>query len=153
MSRIVPKPIRGTISVVMTNPLVLTRVRYSRLMIRPILRTCRPIYEYFVQGRLNQFESRDADLGLHDCFQNFLGVGAGFEFGLNAVAELRDAQNCGMTEERVAARVINVERVLAVGLLDSAEISIENVFAVVDQADGIAHALDLFHAVRGKDDG
>src|SRR5271154_2415006 len=128
MSRIVPKPIMGTMSVVMTNPLVLTRVRYSRLMIRPILRTCRPINEYFIQGRLNQFESRDSDIRLHDGFQNFLGVGAGFQFGLNAIAELRDAQNCGMAEERVTASVIDVECVLAVGLLDGAEIPVENVF-------------------------
>ena len=53
---------RGSPTVLSTNPLVRTRVRYSRLMTSQILRMrLRYLFdENIVQGRLNQFEARQA---------------------------------------------------------------------------------------------
>src|SRR5580658_6609851 len=72
------KPITGTRIVPTMKPLVLTRVKYSRLTMSPSLRTGSPIDKDFVEGRLEKLEPRDADVRLHGCLQDFLRIGAGF---------------------------------------------------------------------------
>src|SRR5580693_9916149 len=117
-SKIEPTPISGTITVPIMNPLVRTRVRYSRLIISRILRMRRPINENFAQRGLQKLEARDACVRIHRGFQNFLRIGAGLQLGFDA-----SDQPCGLAyrrviQESVAAGEFHVQRVLAVGLLD-----------------------------------
>src|ERR1700740_3037494 len=153
ISKIEPTPISGTITVPIMNPLVRTRVRYSRLMISRILRMRRPINENFAQRRLQEFEARDARVRLHRSFQNFLRIGAGLQFGFDAGDQPRGFADCRVIQERITSAEFHVQRVLAVGLFDGAQIAVKHVAALVNQADGIAEALHLLHAMRGKNYG
>src|ERR1700693_1787425 len=146
------RPISGTRIVPMMKPLVFTRVKYSRLTMRRSLRTSGPIDKDFVQRWLEKFEANDAGVRLQSSFQNFLRVGARLQFDFYAVSQASQAYDCGVLQESVAAGEFNVQGVLAVRLLDGAKFAVEDVVAFVDQANRIAHALDLFHAVSGKDD-
>ena len=90
-----------------------------------------------------------------DCtaaFRISCGSAPGFSLASMPVIEPRDLADCRVIQERVAAGEFHVQRVLAVGLLDGAQIAVEHVAALVNQADGIAEALDLLHAMGGKDD-
>src|SRR5271163_3679994 len=149
-SKTEPRPIRGTMTVPMIKPLVLTRVRYSRLMISRILRTSGPINEDFAQRGLQQLESRDVNVRKHRGFQNFLRVGAGFQFGLDAADEPGDRADSGMIQETVVAGEFDVQRVFAVGLFDGAQLAIQDVAPLVNQADAVAQALHLLHAMGGE---
>src|SRR5271156_1418874 len=151
-SKIEPAPISGTMTVPIMNPLVRTRVRYSRLMISRILRMSRPINENFAQRRLQKLETRDARVGSHRGFQNFLRIGAGLQLGFDSGDQPRGLPDGRVIQERIAAGEFHVQRVLAVGLLDGAQLAVEHVAALVNQADRIAQALHLLHAVRGKHD-
>src|SRR3984957_20973036 len=152
-SKTEPRPMRGTIIVPIMKPLVLTRVRYSRLMMSRILRTSRPINEDFAQRGLQQLEAWNFRIRKHRSLQDFLRLGAGLQLGLDARDEPRDLVDPRMIQETVAAGEFDVQRVLAVRLLDGAQLAVEYVPALVNQADGIAEALDLLHAVGGEDDG
>src|SRR5580704_7303493 len=79
-------PSSGTMIVPMMKPLVFTRVKYSRLMIRPSLRTGGPIDKDFIERGFEQLKARDGNVCLHSGFQNFLRVRAGFQFGFHAVS-------------------------------------------------------------------
>src|SRR5579863_6645616 len=94
-----PRPSRGTMTVPMMKPLVFTRVRYSRLIMRRSLRTGRPVNEDFVQRRLEQFETRDLGAGFDGGFQDFLGVSAGLDFGLDATGKARQLADARMPQE------------------------------------------------------
>src|SRR5271154_7030252 len=83
-------PSSGTRIVPMMKPLVLTRVKYSRLMIRRSLRTGGPIDKDFVQRGFEKLEARDGNVCLHGSLQDFLRVGAGFELGFHTVSKARD---------------------------------------------------------------
>src|SRR5580704_13433671 len=74
-------PRSGTRIVPMIKPLVFTRVRYSRLMMRRSLRTGGPIDKDFIKRGFEQFEARDGNVCLDGCLQDFLRVGAGFQLG------------------------------------------------------------------------
>src|SRR5450755_4909581 len=89
-------PSSGTRIVPMMKPLVFTRVRYSRLMIRRSLRTGGPIDKDFIQRGLEKLEARDGNVRLHGSFQDFLRVGARLEFGFDPVSEARDGGDCGI---------------------------------------------------------
>src|SRR5271156_4680838 len=145
-------PSSGTRIVPMMKPLVFTRVRYSRLMIRRSLRTGGPIDKDFVQRGFEKLEARDGNVRLHGSLQDFPRVGAGLQFGFHTVSEARDAGDCRVGQKTVAAGELDMERVLTVRLLDGADFAVEDVAAFVDQANRIAHSLHLFHAVRGEDD-
>src|SRR5208282_4813481 len=145
-------PISGTIRVPMTKPFVFTRVTYSRLTISQILRMGGFLDEDVVERRLEQLETVDLRARFDCRFQNLLRIGARFQLGFHSAAEPVDAGDGGIVQEGVRARELDVDRVLAVGLLDGAEFAIQNVPALVDQADGVAHFLDLLHAVRREDD-
>src|SRR5271156_362189 len=123
-SNIEPTPINGTMTVPIMNPFVRRRVRYSRLMISRILRMSRPINENFAQRGLQKLEARDARVREHRGFQNFLGIGAGLQLGLNARDQPRGLADCRMTQESVAAAKFHVQRILAVGLFDGAQFAV-----------------------------
>src|SRR6204780_985237 len=89
-------PISGTMMVPMMKPLVFTRVKYSRLMMRRSLRTGSPVDKDFVQRGLEKLEARDGDIRLHGSFQDFLRVGAGFQFGFHTVSERRSVGAGGL---------------------------------------------------------
>src|SRR5271156_6467589 len=151
-SKIEPTPISGTITVPIMKPLVRTRVRYSRLMISRILRMSRPINENFAQRRLQKLEARDARVRIHRGFQNFLRIGAGLQLGFDSGDEPRGLTDGRVTQESIAAAKFHVQRILAVGLFDGAQFAVQHVAPLVNQADGIAEALDLLHAMRGEND-
>src|SRR5271156_3050740 len=142
-SKIEPAPISGTMTVPIMNPLVRTRVRYSRLMISRILRMSRPINENFAQRGLQKLEARDARVREHGGLQDLLRVSAGLQFGLDTRDEPGNLAYCRMIQESVAAGELHVQRVLAIGLFNGAQLAVEHVAALVDQADGIAEALNL----------
>ena len=89
-------PISGTMMVPMMKPLVFTRVKYSRLMMRRSLRTGSPIDKDFVQRGLEKLEARDGDIRLHGSFQDFLRVGAGLQLGFHTVSEARYVDDGGI---------------------------------------------------------
>src|SRR3984885_7014487 len=131
-SKIEPTPISGTITVPIMNPLVRTRVRYSRLMISRILRMGGPINENFAQRRLQKLETRDACVRIHRSLQNFLRIRAGIQLGFDARDEPRGLADCRVIQESVAAAEFHVQRVLAVGLLDGAQFAVEHVAPLVN---------------------
>src|SRR5271156_6249939 len=151
-SNIEPTPINGTMTVPIMNPFVRRRVRYSRLMISRILRMSRPINENFAQRGLQKLEARDARVREHGGLQDFLRVSAGLQLGLDTRDEPGNLADRRVIQERIATAEFHVQRVFAVGLFDGAQLAVEHVAALVDQADGIAEALDLLHAMGGKND-
>src|SRR5580693_2200509 len=149
-SKIEPTPSSGTITVPMMKPFVRTRVRYSRLMISRILRMSRPIDENFAQRGLQKLEARDACVRLHRGFQNFLRISAGLQLGFDASDQPCGLADCRMIQESVAAGEFYVQRVLAVGLFDGAQLAVEHVAALVNQADGIAAAFTGSRPEKGS---
>src|SRR5271156_1746280 len=145
-------PISGTISVPITKPFVFTRVTYSRLMISQSLRMGGFLDEDFVERRFEQLEPDDLRSRLHGGSQNFLRVRARFQFGFHARGEPVHGGNRGVIQKSIGTREFDVRGVLAVGLLDRAQVAIENAAAVIDQANGIAHFLDLLHAMPREND-
>src|ERR1700735_530886 len=87
-------PSSGTRIVPMMNPLVFTRVKYSRLMMRRSLRTGRPINKDFIQRGFEQLKAGDGNVRLHGSLQDFLGIGAGLEFGFHTVSQTRHGSDC-----------------------------------------------------------
>src|SRR5579863_10518163 len=104
----------------MTKAFVLTAVKYSRLMIRPMLRMACFLDEDVVEGRLEQFETIDARTSLQGGLQDFLRVGTRLQLRLDPAAEPVDAGDARMGEKRVRAAEFNAHRVLAIRLLDRA---------------------------------
>src|SRR5580658_4001536 len=127
-------PISGTISVPITKPFVFTRVTYSRLMISQSLRMGGFLDENFVERRFEQLEPDDLRSRLHGGFQYFLRVRARFQFRFHARGEAVHGSNRGVIQKSIGTREFDVHGVLAVGLLDRAQVAIENAAAVIDQA-------------------
>src|ERR1700689_1743192 len=82
-------PISGTMMVPIMKPLVFTRVKYSRLMMRRSLRTGSPIDKDFVQRGLEEAETRDGNGRLPGSLKDFLRGGPGLQLGFHAVSEAR----------------------------------------------------------------
>src|SRR5580700_1052442 len=116
------------------KPFVLMRVKYSRLTMRRSLRTGSPVDKNFIERRLEKFEPDDADIFLDGGLQDFLGVGAGFQFGFHAISQASQANDSGILQESVGAGKLYVQRILAVGLFDGAKLAVEHVVAFVDEA-------------------
>ena len=108
--------------------------------------------EDFVERRFEQLESRDLRTGLQSRFQNLLRIGARLQFRFRAGAEAVHARDSRVIQETIGAAELDLYRILAVGLFDRAQLAIKHVLALVDQADRIAHALDLLHTVSGEND-
>src|SRR6266567_2027118 len=145
----------GSITVEITKAFVRTRARYSRFQISPNLRILlRDLFdEDIVQGRLHELKTGDFDTILDGGFQNFLGVRAGAELGVNGrTVPVEALDHVRQLEEMIVPGVFDSDRVLSERLLDGFEFSGQNRPPVVNQADRIAHHLHLFHAVRGEDD-
>src|SRR5580698_371712 len=145
-------PSSGTASVPITNPLVFTRVRYSRLTISPSLRTGGPLDEDLVQRRVHQFKLRDICAGLQRGAQDFLRIGARLQFRFRAVAKPREFFDRWRLQKCVRTGEFKLHRVFSVRLFDRPDVAVQNVLSLVDQADRVAHPLDLVHAVARKHD-
>src|SRR3984957_13832294 len=152
MNSVNPMPTSGTIRVPITKPFVFTRVMYSRLMISQSLCMCGFLDEDVVERGLEQLEPADFDTGLNSGPEQLLRIGSGFQFRFHARAEAVDRGDRRMIQECVRSGKFDMSSVLAVGMLDRAQVAVQNVLAMVDQTDRVAHFLDLLHAVRGADD-
>src|ERR1035441_156301 len=130
-------PRSGTMTVPMMKAFVLTRVRYSRLIIRRILRMGGLLDKYFVERRLEQFEPRDASARLHGGFENFLWIGTRLQFHLDSASKAIHSGNDGEIQKAVGAGELDANRVFAVGFLDGAQVAVENVAPLVEEANGI----------------
>src|ERR1700685_2410174 len=134
MSNVTPTPSSGPMSVPITNPFVCTRVMYSRLMISQSLCMCGFLDEDVVERRLEQLETADLHPGIDRRTQDFLRVRAGFQFRLDARAEAVDGNDHRAVEKGVGAGEFDVGGVLAVGMLDGAQVAVQNVLAMINQA-------------------
>src|ERR1700728_385631 len=122
----------ATTSVPITKPFVFTRVMYSRLMISQSLCMCGFLDEDVVERRLEQLEPADFDAGLNSGTEQLLRIGSGFQFRFHARAEAVDRGDRRMIQERVRSGKFDVSSIFAVGMLDRAQVAVENVLAVVD---------------------
>src|SRR5205809_2172931 len=151
-----PTKSKGSRTVENTNVFVRTRARYSRFQISHSLRIrCGDLLdENIVQGGLHKLEPSDFDSVLDRRLKDFLRVSARPQFCLNHRSVTVDAfDDVGQFEEAAIPRVFDPYRILSERLLDGLELAAQNRAPVVNQANGVAHHLDLLHAVGGEDDG